>query len=422
LALAGVTAADFDRVLLSKRLAADAAFCDYVAMRKRLHIASIALLTCACVVAARAQPPNELDLILHYSPADSPRATGLSVDADWGASNALPETVVSEEALVFEAFGSLRHPIILDEHEGTDRGYSRLWVDLNGDGSLATNEYSDLARANAQYGEISEFTALVEDGGHRHDVTFKGHYMNFYETELRLRSMLTFTGSVHVGEEVFFVTVRDGDGDGLLIDDTFENPTFPVHMLLRSGNTNGPRRGFPLTPEIALDNECYAARLSFEGPADAPQLRMKLTRREHERGPVSFSGKGVAGVLLSTTNACLSLDVTNGFVMAPTGTWGITGIRLESGHEYSSDLYRPDTNVTITTGSTARIDAGGPLKEKLHLHGARSSGSVSFHLDHPKGVGGLAYEQASQDRTAPPGWILRRPGGTTVAEGQFEYG
>jgi len=391
-------------------------------MLKRICMPIFAVAVVVAPVALPAPPPDGIDILLHRAAMQSPRSAYLSVVPSRGAEAALPAVVVSKNALAFPNFSSLRLPIILDEHEGTGTGYSRLWIDFDGDGKLATNEHTDLELVRSKWGAVSNFTVIVEDGGHRHEVTFKGYYACRDRRYLSLSSMLAFTGSVHVGEEAFDVTVRDGDSDGLLVDDKLQPYEVPAWVTLKAGDTNAVAREFPLAPVIALGNECYNADLSFEGTEEAPLLRMKLSRQARERGAVTFSGSDVATVLLTTSNACLYLDVTNGMVMAPTGTWGVTGIQLTDGNTYRGQISYPERTVTVSAADTARIDAGGPLRQDVVVCGALSSGNLSFVLEAAKGVGGLKYGSATRDPDARQGWIVRRPGGETVTQGRFEYG
>jgi len=392
-------------------------------MLMRICMTIFALALVAAPVALPAPPPEELDILLyHTSSVTSRRMAVLSVDQSRGENDALPAVVVSKNALVFERFSSLRLPIILDEHGGTDTGHSRLWVDLDGDGELAANEYSEIETADSRWRDISRFEAIVEDGGHRHKVAFHGHCFDFDKPLVRLSSMLAFTGSVQVGEETFAVTVSDGDGDGLLVDDRLQDYEIPAWLTLKADYTNAVPRESYLAPVIALGNECYATDLSFEGTEETLRLRMKLSHRVRERGAVAFSGSDVAAVLLTSSDASLYLDVTNGMVMAPTGTWDVTGIQLTDGSTYRGRISCPDMTIAVTASGAARIDAGGPLKQDVSVHGALSSGNLSLSLDAAKGVGGLTYSPATREYGDRPGWTIRRPGSKTIAQGQFEYG
>ena len=343
------------------------------------------------------------------------------------STDSVPSMVVSSKAIIFTNRVPTALPIIADESLGTGTGYSWLWIDLNGDGKYTSNECIQLT-GNPKYPSTTEFKCLVNDANHNHWVSFHG-YLNLLHKQpiLRLLTRLGYEGSVNIGGKTVRVSLRDSNGNGriaeFLSDDNGE-----AEMYISSDSDTNHYDTAPLARMMGLFGHFYAVDLSIHGDMENPDATLSLAQTELETGVVELTGDGITSVVLTDNGKSLILHPQGHCIIVPAGSWQPDYMIVnEGGQDFMADFLNGSPHVKfdpVRAGVTNTIHFGGPLKHKVTVDGGMWSGRAVARFSSSVGIGGESYEIIRPDlRSVAAGWIIRRPGGTSViTSGDFRFG
>lgn len=335
--------------------------------------------------------------------------------------------VVSERAIVFSNSLPGALPMIADESRGTGKGYDRLWIDLDGDGTCGTNEVVGFG-AHKRYSPLPEFRCLVSDGGHYHYADFTGYFSTYRRTpQLRLQTRTAFRGSSTFGNREVSVTIRDADGDGCVVQHFSGKPFRNGARICFTEPDDGSNdRGWlALARTMGVLGALYSVKLDFAGSRDDPTLSLALVPLATNTVAARITGSGVVRLGLAGEGTVLWLRPTNDVVTVPVGSWQVFRVVVhQRGQDYVGSVWNlSDAKpVRIAPGGTNTIAFGGPLTGGLTVQGAKSTGRVTAMMNSRTGIDGLRYELDSSGGAKEVGWEVRLPGGPVVASGTFEHG
>lgn len=345
----------------------------------------------------------------------------------WGryrtATDSLPNFVVSDKAIVFTNHIPTKLPIIADESRGTGTGYSRLWVDLNGDGKYGDKEYVTLT-GSRKCPAASDFRCFVNNAGHKHWVSF-GCRLNLFnrEPELSTQTKLAYEGSFDLDGLPVFVSLCDEDADGRVAEFLTENER-GAELYLSWGTDTNRLDHAPLARTMGLFGHFFAVDVSLHGDVEKPDATLFLTPVEPETETLRFSDTGITSVVLTDSGRSLILHPDGACCKTPVGAWQPQYMIVnERGQDFMAELRFSRTQpIVVQTGCVNYARLGGPLKHKIVVNGGTWSGRVSAHLSYSVGIGDEKYTPIRADGCTASGWILRRPGGSVIASGDFRYG
>ena len=341
------------------------------------------------------------------------------------ASDKFPAHIVSDDAVVFADAPGWAAPIVLDEPGGTGTGHSRLWLDLDGDGVLGPKEYMDVGPEH--FRQIRDFKRFVTDGGSRHEVKHWGYalHQSGY-SRVTLSSGATFAGRANVDGAELNIWVCDADGDGRVIQPAVDDFHNAGAYFGFSADTNmSDALWLPLTKQLGLLGRFYSLDIAFTAGGTNPVLTVTLDAADPATGAVEVTGDSVLRVCVAGTNGAAWIEPGKAQCALPAGKWEVLGVRVaDCGITFRTHLAR-DRNekvFDVAAGRVTELGIGGPLRHAVGIADRSRMGRLRLILLPSSGVAGLKYYPIWSGDSKPPGWLIRRPGGRTIASGSFEFG
>jgi hypothetical protein len=181
--------------------------------------------------------------------------------------------------------------------------------------------------------------------------------------------------------------------------------------------------GFRLTPNLFLDRQAYRVEAVAIASNGAPAVLMTFKPVEVELGELKLTGKFVDRVLLRGGPPqelwTVILDRPPASAKVPTGLYGESGVRIESGGTRAlvKQFYgSAPVPVSVAAAKPAVLALGGPLTNRVSVAPRGGRLQLDYSL---VGVGGQQYELVGA--TNRPQFAVYR-GGTRIHAGNFEFG
>ena len=249
-----------------------------------------------------------------------------------------------------------------------------------------------------------------------------------------MRPTEEYTGKIRLGEQVYKLTVTDGDYDG-----KFTTVFSPEHVHVRGGFVLCDTIGIdfdgdgdympvisesiermPLSKMLRIGEQYYSVDLSEE-------MQLTLTKTEPQFGTLQTSVPEVTALLWSDA-FCGYVKIADGNCSLPAGRYHMHDFegRLRTGDDTwkMTCWYGTGTlgDFRIDAGQTTRLDFGPPFtaKVKVTQHNRKVLLGVNF-----KGAGGEQYHlniQKNDEVIEAPSFSIAAEDGTILHTGQFEYG
>jgi hypothetical protein len=325
-------------------------------------------------------------------------------------------------AQVFTNALPLQLPVVAEQ--GANKGFARLWVDRDRDGVWTTN---DAVALQAGHGRaLPRFDVALLDGGVERRIEFSGSL--YSERYLMLSHEASFEGKAQFAGAQWRAHLQDADCDGVFIEflgktTDAQRPGAMLQLALESGAATAPTIDLPLARTMGIGDRFYEVALAYEGDSADSRLRLTLRPVQRPTGEIALTGKDVESVILAGDETALWLSAKHDRVGVPAGTFAVqrvivseNGVRFASRGRDPGPRFRDE--VTVTAGQTTQFAAGGPLKHAVSMRGNWSMGTLWLSLSPSKDAGGRDYYPF----VGNPGWVVRRPGGSTIAAGDFQYG
>jgi hypothetical protein len=340
----------------------------------------------------------------------------------------VPEGVVSDKAVFFRDAVAGSPPLIADESGGAGSGYDRLWVDLDGDGTIAEKEFVPLEEGGfSALKIIKKLECFVNDDGHSHAATFSVRLYSWRALpDLHLTSHVMFEGEAVLAGRAVHLSLQDSDGDGC-VRQFLAGREHESGAELLFGPKDGAVERFhlPVARKMGIAGVYYRVDIAFEGTADAPEAVVTFTPLSPVTETVEIDGDGVTSVGFVGEAAAFAAEPENNRMRLPEGPWWPLWARVrQDGIDYEGtvDYPRKRSPASVKAGEPEKLKIGGPLTQSVTIEGAWKAGRLSASLGLTTGIGKIIYIDCSKGRPDAPEWVVRRPGGEAIVTGSFEYG
>ncbi len=326
------------------------------------------------------------------------------------------------------------HTLVIDESEGTGKGYDTLYVDIDNDNRLDP----DSEKFSFQLGTTRStvpvrITLTVTAGGEKIPYSFNFSafpYTDKSEVEKihsNARNSTIFIGEATFGGKPCKIAIADLDSNGLFNNvekGIFRGDRFFVDL---SGNDEfrdaregeGPKEGFPYSQYAQIDGQWYSVEASPSGKT------VQISPAEPELTTMTAQEEITKVTLFSDTQA-QSLLFSDGSAEAITGTYELAGVELSitDANERKwmcRGSFRTDRpEVTIAAGVETRIADILPLQVAIEPSGECPSSTITLKPA-IKGADGGSYRCPYTNRPAG-GFEIQDLQGQVVHSGAFEYG
>jgi hypothetical protein len=181
---------------------------------------------------------------------------------------------------------------------------------------------------------------------------------------------------------------------------------------------------FPLPQELFVAGHSYRLSPSWENTNTNWSCRLELTQQEVPLGELKITGNYIHRALLTDAGRAVLVDMPNGTMRVPQGTYARFQVHLQKGEgraSLKSDFINRGVNRRIVVGgdSPAVLAAGGPLTNTVTLTRRGALLVLNYSV---VGVGGEAYEvDGVRDYEHPPTFTIHQ-GDKQLATGKFEFG
>jgi len=350
------------------------------------------------------------------------------------------------------------YTMVLDESQGTGRGYDRLYVDADGNRDLRDEKpVEGTVRASRSYTR-SQFNAAevrVRYGGEDLPWTFSAYCYSYQSrggvpTSLQVSSAAYCEGTVEVGGKQVKLAVVDGDSNGCF-NNYYAMPRgarstrgrlyASGDWILVDANSDGRYdvdsmglEAFGCGRHLLVDGECYEVKISSCG------RRLSVEPAKARCGLLSRRGGGTfSAAFLTRSYGMLTVRSTGEPVKVPAGTYKLYACSFEAKDD-AGTVWRATGQggssgqlIRVVAGKATTARFGPPLKigVSASVYPSGSVGSLrpgrTLRLSlEIKGQAGEGYSGRSVTKS---GGRLDKPkvkitgrGGKVVATGSFEYG
>jgi hypothetical protein len=326
------------------------------------------------------------------------------------------------------------HTLVIDESEGTGKGYDTLYVDIDNDNRLDPNaEKFSFQLGTTRRTVPARITLTVTAGGEK--IPYSFNFSAFPYTDkskvekihANARNSTIFTGEATFGGKACKIAIADLDSNGLFNNvekGIFRGDRFFVDL---SGDDEfrdppqdkGPKEGFPYSQYVRIDGKWYCVEASPSGttigisPAE-PELTTIMAQKE------------ITKVTLFSDTQAQSLMFSDGSAEAITGTYELAGVELSitDANERKwtcRGSFRTDRpEVIIAAGVETRIADILPLQVSIEPTGECPSSTITLE---PKitGADGGTYRCPYAVRPAGS-FEIQDEQGQVVHSSAFEYG
>jgi hypothetical protein len=337
--------------------------------------------------------------------------------------------------------GDRQYGFALDAADG-DKGYDRLYFDVNGNGdltddpSIAACEVTQPNQAMSQ-SQFPRVDLTLNSKGESFDYGFlmsamcRGSGSSAY-TIVSLYSGVVQEGYVAQGSRRTKVLLLDGNSNGRFDDvASFEGGSVRGDLLLVNPEpdrrasrdvTMGKDRNY-LGKVVCLDKGFYRTQI---GPGGS---RLKLSPMKPPMGTVHNGSPSYRALLQNDEYGTIIIAGNKGQKLPlPEGTWKVVSYSIDAGGgkrgrtAVAAGFHDKPSEVTVAKGEDVKLPFGAPFRAVVS---ANRTGDDKVYLSLE--IVGSAGEKCTNfivkgTRPPAPKFIVKDSEGKTVKQGSFEYG
>jgi hypothetical protein len=325
--------------------------------------------------------------------------------------------------------------LVLDESQGTGKGYDTVYVDTNNDNRLEPEgEKHSLPLGTPASATSIYLPFQITVGGktalhHFHFTAFpysdERHPVEKVHANLRNGSY--FEGQAVISGRAHRIALADLDSNGRFNDPElglFKGDRFFVDFNegQPAGASGRNLDSYPYGQYTTIAGDWWTVEATPDGS------QVTLARAQPVFGEVRAPGHVVAATLRSPRQT-LDLEFADGKAKAIVGSYHVEVVQLgesqAAGEPVTLEGSFPQkaATVEITKGRRAALKAGYPLRVQVELEPQPGGRTADLRLT-LVGIGGESYRwNRSANRSGPkPGFVIANAAGKQVAAREFEYG
>ena len=331
----------------------------------------------------------------------------------------------------------VQRTLVLDESQGSGKGYDVLYVDADNDEDLREEtpvKGNCTKQPGFASGDFPEFSVVLS-GDPPLTRNFAASYSHSPDEPARLilHPPLVYQGKVKIGDQERLLAVSDYNGNGLYNDWTTLDPESTGDLLVIDLNGNGKletryndplREILPYGQYTFFEGQYYQLKVSPVGssvtvvPCTAPMGQLKIP-------------PGAQRITLASREGSLTLAQLQPSQAVPVGEYRLQTV--EYTHSAGGESWNlgacgdgQTQSLVIQEEQTTEFPLGPPLQARIRYVGPAVPGqTVHLEID-LVGKSGELYSAGDITRNGvrgpPPTFRIVDPQGKTVIQGAFEYG
>jgi len=246
--------------------------------------------------------------------------------------------------------------------------------------------------------------------------------IDFQRLECSIMVQSGWTGTVRLGDQLWYVTVVDNLDGVIDWNDIFSFRT-EEEFSKNSVTSWADRYGTAAPKRLFVDGQAYDVAFAF----DAGELVMTLTKMTPKLGELRIEGEGIKRIVLEDPKAGLTAPLykPEQTVSLPIGSYDVRQVFLNNGPCSGPEIMWGNRSPVLASAAQvsenvpAKLKVGGPLTGKIS---AQRHGEL-LEIKHAFiGKGGEEYQRGENPWEYPPPEFAVFKDGKVVTVDRFRYG
>lgn len=326
------------------------------------------------------------------------------------------------------------HTIVLDESNGTGTGYDTVYVDLDNDNRIDSDDEKFSFQMSTTSNDVPlRIKLMVSAGGKKIPYCFSFTAFPYTDdnnpvnkVHANARNSSIFTGQANLDGKQYKIAIADLDSNGLFNDveqGIFHGDRFFVDLDgdgKFKDSSSKPEEGFPYSQYTRIDGKWYSVEATPCGTT------IQISPAKPQMGRV-LAGENVVTADLHSEIQSQRLHFSDGSTEAIAGTYSLAAVGLSAVDAKSKRTWQcrgtfrsNPPEIAVVPGAETRLDDVLPLRISIEPTGKAPSDVVGLKPTIAGANGGVyTCPRANQ----PEGQFeIQDQQGKVVDSGKFEYG